>query len=335
MGRWSLRLWVTFFCLMLISVSFPGRAEQPNEIYARVNDHVLTRAEFETAVYMAARQRFFHGRPDDKRIEALRIQVLGELIDRILLLDEARDREIKADPKRQEQLYIELRRRYGVEAMPEDHRQQVAAEMRQRAEEQVVLNQLESIVKLAPLPDEATLKLFYQQNLDKFTTPPRLHLSVILLKVAPSAPAPAWQAAEEEARQLRQKIEAGASFAEMARLHSGDVSAEHGGDLGFVHQGMLSQEAQQAVEGLAVGEVSAPMLLLQGVALFRIEERIEAKINPLEQVRERAQGLWQREQAEIAWESLLRSLRAKAKIELFDNNMTATMIWAQKTDVVQ
>lgn len=335
MGRSRLRLWGLLYCLMLTLACFSAKAEQSDEPYARVNDKVLTKAELETAVYLAVRQRFYHGRMDDKRLESVRIKVLGELIDRMLLLDEARDRGIKVDSGQQKRLYLELRRRYDVESMPKDHRQQVEAEMRQRAEEQVLLLKIESDVKSVSSPSGDKLRLFYQENLDKFTTPPRLHLSVILLKVVPSAPVQAWQAAEDEAKQLRNKIEAGANFADLARLHSGDASAENGGDLGFVHQGMLSQEAQKAVENLAVGALSTPVVLLQGVALFRIEGRQEAKVNPFEHVRERAEGLWQREQADKAWERLLRSLRVKAKIEIFDNNMTATMIWAQKKDVVQ
>ncbi len=335
MGRSRLRLWGLLFCLMLTLAFSCARADQSDEPYARVNDKVLTKAELETAIYLAVRQRVYHGRMDDKRLESLRIQVLGELIDRMLLLDEARRRDIKVDSGQQKQLYLELQRRYDVKSMPDDHRQQVEAEMRKRAEEQVLLLKIESDVKSVAQPEDDKLRLFYKENLDKFTTPPRLRLSVILLKVAPSAPVKAWQAAEAEAKQLHKKIEAGASFADLARLHSGDASADNGGDLGFVHQGMLSPEAQQAVESLAVGELSAPTILLQGVALFRIEGRQEAKVNPFEHVRERAAGLWRREQADKAWEGLLRSLRAKAIIEIYDNTMTAAKIWAQKEDVVQ
>ncbi len=334
-GRQSLGLWQVCFCMLLVLAVSAVCAEQPNETAARVNGKVLTVAELDTAVYVAARQRFYHGRVDDQRMLALRAEVLGGLIDSRLLLDEAKARGLGADKTLKEQFYQRLSRHYGIESMPVDHRLQLEAELQHRAEEQVLLQQIETDVRSAGLPSEAVLKQFYQDNLAKFTTPPRLRLSVILLKVAPSAPVQAWQAAETEAKQLREKLESGASFAKQARLHSGDASAENGGDLGFVHQGMLSREAQQAVDTLEVGEVSAASTLLQGVALFRLEERQEAKVNPFEQVRERAQGLWQREQAEKAWQALLRSLRAKAKIEITDNNMTATMIWAQKTDVVQ
>lgn len=336
MGRCSFRLKGAFCSLLLALLSGGGWAQSPEDVIARVNGaEVITRAELDTAVYVVARQRFYHGRMDDQRLQALRAEMLGSLIDRVLLLEEARARGVKAPAALEERLYRQLRRGYNVEAMPADHRREIEKELRRRAAEQALLEAVESEVRSVGKPTQRDLELFYRQNLDKFTTPPRLRLSVILLKVAPSAPVQAWQAAEEEGRQLRRKIEAGADFAELARLRSGDSSAEAGGDLGFVHEGMLSLEAQQAIDTLAVGAVSAPVVLLQGVALFRVEQRQEAKVNPLEQVRGRAQGLWRRDRADQAWQGLLQSLRAKADIEIINSEITATMIWTQKTDVVQ
>lgn len=311
-------------------------AQDSDELLVRIDgEAAVSKSELDMAVYLAARQRFFHGQVDDERLQALRAEVLGGLIDRVLLLAEARARDIAVPAELEQRHLRQLRRGYDMQAMPADHRREIEAELRRRAAEQALLEQFERSVRAVDLPTEAQLELFYRQNLDKFTTPPRLRLSVILLKVAPSAPVQAWHAAEAEGRQLYQRLAEGASFAELAKLHSGDASAESGGDLGFVHQGMLSQEAQQVVDTLEEGQVSDPVTLLQGVALFRLEQRQEAKINPLAQVRERAQGLWQRHQAEQAWQGLLASLRAKAKIEIMNSNLTATMIWAPGENAVQ
>ena len=310
-------------------------ASAADGISARVNGKVLSTAELDAAVYMAARQRFFHGRMDDQRMQQLRLQVLGEMIDRTLLLDEAGARGLVVDKALYEKTHQQLRRRYDSAAMPQDHRQQVEAQLQRQAKEQTLLRAIEANTRAVGVPEEAALEQFYRENIEKFTTPPRLHLAVILLKVAPSAPGQAWQAAEDEARQLRHKIESGADFAELARLHSGDSSAEKGGDLGFVHQGMLSEEAQQAIDVLEDGVVSAPVTLLQGVALFRIEERQAALVNPLLRVRERAQGLWQRQQADQAWQALLARLRAGAKIEIDDGKLDAAMLWVQGVDAAR
>jgi parvulin-like peptidyl-prolyl isomerase len=317
----SLGLWLVLLC-------FPGVALSADEVFARVNGKALTQDEIDSAVYMTAKQRFYHGRVDDKRAEALRREVIGQLIDRLLLLEEAERRHLKVSAGELEKRYSELRGRYRLDSMPQDHRQQLEGEVRRQAGEQLRLELLEAQVKSVDDPEAQVLEAFYRENLDKFTTPPRLRLSLILLKVVPSAPGEAWREAEREAEQLRRKLDSGADFAALARLHSGDASAESGGDLGFIHEGMLSRDAQAAVDPLKVGQVSAPVVLLQGVALFRVEERQAAKVNPFEQVRERALGLWRREEAGKAWDALLRDLRARAKIEIIGGEMTAAMIWA-------
>jgi parvulin-like peptidyl-prolyl isomerase len=333
-GSWRLKRGVCCFLFALVSAVAWGQA--PGEVVVRIDGrNAVTRADFDSAVYMAARQRFYHGRVDDKRLQALRAEVLGELVDRQLLLEEAKAQGLKPAADVEERHYQRLRRSYNLAALPASHRGQIEKELRRRSAEQALVDRLETKVKAVGKPAETDLKLFYRQNLDKFTTPPRLRVSVILLTVAPSAPATAWKAAQEEAGNIRGKIQNGASFADLARLHSGDPSANNGGDLGFVHQGMLSRDAQQAIDKLELGEVSAPVALLQGVALFKVDQRQEAKVNPLEQVRERARGLWQREQAGKAWQSFLQSLRAKAKIEIMNSKITAAMIWTQRADVVQ
>src|SRR5690606_29124228 len=120
----------------------------------------------------------------------------------------------------------------------------------------------------------------------------------------------------EEAQRLEARLAAGASFAELAQLHSADPSAERGGDLGYVHRGMLSREAQEVVDGMSAGEISPPVRLLQGIALFRLEERIAPALNPFAQVEDRARELLLRELREQAWKDALDRLRSETPVEL-------------------
>ena len=108
-----------------------------------------------------------------------------------------------------------------------------------------------------------------------------------------------------EAASLVKKLRNGADFAQQARQRSGDESAVNGGDMGYLHRGMLAEPAQVAVDKLKLKEVSEPVTLLQGVAIFRLDERKAALQNPLAKVESRARELWRREQAERSWQALL------------------------------
>jgi parvulin-like peptidyl-prolyl isomerase len=303
-------------------------AESTDGLFARVAGETISRAEYETAVNVAVRQHFYHGRVDDGRLGALRHQVAGELIDRVLLRQEAVRRGIKVDAAAVEKEAAHEAGRYRLESLPQERRRHMDEMLRRQAQERLLLQALEQKVKALPELSEADARTYYSAHLDKFTTPPQLRLALILLKVEPSAPVESWKAAQQEAQRLQRKLAAGADFAGLAQLHSGDASAERGGDLGFVHQGMLAAEAQQAVDALKVGEVTSPVTLLQGVALFKLLERQSEIVNPFERVNVRAKGLLQRERSEQAWGGLLQALRNKAQVEIFDKEITTTMIWA-------
>jgi len=139
---------------------------------------------------------------------------------------------------------------------------------------------------------------------------------VILLKVDPSAPSATWAAAEDEARAIRKRIAAGADFAEAARMHSADASAASGGDLGYLHQGMMPESLYEKLGSMKPGDVSEPLRLLEGVALFRLTERREARLRPLADVKERATQLWRRDEGERRWAEFLARLRAAATIRI-------------------
>jgi parvulin-like peptidyl-prolyl isomerase len=302
-------------------------AAEPEAVFAKVGDQSISQNEFDAAVHIEMRQRFFHGRADEKRVAALRRKVAGRLIDNVLLLREARRRVVPVDEAELERQLQHEVARFRMDGLTEERKQQLLVMLQRQLREQARIAALEASVKKLPLPDAKQVQAYYVANLEKFTTPPRSRLAVILLKVAPSAAGAAWDAAMGEAQSLKQRLASGAKFAELAALHSGDASAESGGDLGFVHQGMLAAEAQSAVDALKEGEVSEPIALLQGVALFKLIERQSAVVNPFERAESRAVDLLQRERSEKAWERLLQKLRSEASIELFTDAMTITTIW--------
>ena len=88
--------------------------------------------------------------------------------------------------------------------------------------------------------------------------------------------------------------------------------------MGYIHTGMLGASAQKVLDILEPGETSAPVVLLEGVAILRLVDRVKPTLNPLDSVRERAEKLYQRNQGEKAWDDLKAKLKANAKIEYND-----------------
>lgn len=74
---------------------------------------------------------------------------------------------------------------------------------------------------------------------------------------------------EAQARDIRQKAEAGADFSELAARFSKAPNARDGGDLGFFGPGDMLPAVEEGVLRLQVGEVSAPIHIEQGYMLLQ------------------------------------------------------------------
>lgn len=76
--------------------------------------------------------------------------------------------------------------------------------------------------------------------------------------------------------QLRERIIGGEDFANLARSHSKDkVSASKGGDLGWVNPGDLVPQFEEAMNALAVNQVSRPVQTRFGWHIIQVLERRE------------------------------------------------------------
>jgi peptidyl-prolyl cis-trans isomerase SurA len=124
---------------------------------------------------------------------------------------------------------------------------------------------------------------------------------------------------EEEARRrlegLRERITAGADFAELARLNSEDGTAALGGDLGWVYPGDTVPEFERAMAALKPGEMSGVVRTPFGFHLIRVEERRAADVS-LERRRQQARQALRERKAEDAFQEWLRQLRDRTYVEL-------------------
>lgn len=290
--------------------------DEPNGIVATVGDEVITLDEYQINLQAAYRQRFFHGKVPEQQQREFRQEVVDGLVERILLRKEALRRGLKPDKDWVDQQLGKVEARYQKLPRWEDQRETLVSELQAQLEAQSLVEQLRLDVESIAEPERGEVVQYYRDHPDIFTTPQRLHVSTILLKVDPWAPEITWQAAADEARRLVKKLQQDADFAELARLHSGDESAASGGDLGYIHAGMLSAEAQQVVDQLAQGKVSEPVRLLRGYALFRLEDRMPAKLNAFSHVEERARQLLVRTKKKQAWQETIDLLRKNTPITI-------------------
>jgi len=120
--------------------------------------------------------------------------------------------------------------------------------------------------------------------------------------------------AESRLLGLRERIEHGEDFAELARLNSADLSAADGGDIGWVNPGDTVPEFERAMSELATMEVSPPVKSPFGWHLIQVVERRMQDISQ-ERRRNAARAALRERKGAEAYEEWLRRLRDETYVE--------------------
>ncbi|MDP2811315.1 MAG: peptidylprolyl isomerase [Rhodocyclaceae bacterium] len=113
---------------------------------------------------------------------------------------------------------------------------------------------------------------------------------------------------------LKERLDNGADFAELARLHSNDLSAAKGGDLGWLYQGDTVPDFERAMDALKISETSQPVRSPFGWHLIQVLERRTEDASKERQRLIARQALRERKSDE-AYQDWLRQLRDRAYVE--------------------
>ncbi len=122
--------------------------------------------------------------------------------------------------------------------------------------------------------------------------------------------------AERRIRQLHDQLEAGESFADLAREHSMDeTSANIGGLLNWFQAGTYGDEIQEVIDRLDPGQTSEPFPTGVGWHILRLEDERDAD-RTVEVQRERARSMLFGQKAEDEVDRFLRRLRDESFVEI-------------------
>ena len=117
-------------------------------------------------------------------------------------------------------------------------------------------------------------------------------------------------------RQLKDRIESGENFSELARSHSDDRgSAIRGGDLGWINPGDMVPQFEQVINGLTKNKVSEPFQTRFGWHIAQVTGK-RKQDNSEEFSRNQAREFLRQRKADEMQEAWWRQLREEAYVEL-------------------
>jgi peptidyl-prolyl cis-trans isomerase D len=166
---------------------------------------------------------------------------------------------------------------------------------------------LEDLAKNVEIADEELRRLYDEQKAS-FGTEERRKVSHILIPVE-AAGEEADKAALAKITDIRNRLVKGEDFVKVAKETSGDpVSAQQGGDLGFIDKNALEENFAKAALALRPGELSEPVKTSFGYHLIKVTEVIPAKIKSFDEVKDELRKTAQHNAAETKFYDLGQTL---------------------------
>jgi peptidyl-prolyl cis-trans isomerase SurA len=169
---------------------------------------------------------------------------------------------------------------------------------------------------IAPLVKTANgfhiIKLNDKRGLDAKMVVTQTHARHILIK-------PSELMSDSDARnrllQIRERLENGEKFEDLARQYSDDASASKGGDLGWINPGDTVPEFEKAMDALKPGELSQPVRTPFGWHLIQVLGRRQQDVTQ-ERQRLLARKAIHDRKADEAFQEWVRQLRDAAYVEI-------------------
>ncbi len=161
------------------------------------------------------------------------------------------------------------------------------------------------------------IRAYYDDNPDLFLRPEQVKASHILIKVPENAAEEKKAAALASIQALKQRIDKGEAFADLAMEYSDCPSKSKGGDLGFFTRKQMVKPFSDAAFAMQPGQVSDVVTTRFGYHLIRVTERKEAETMAFNEVKEGISNRLRQQQEEKKLGDYIKRIKNGADIQRF------------------
>ena len=296
------------------------------EIICKVNGDIVTRGEMlhdKKMMETELRQQGLSGARLADALDDSSKNILREKIDQLLLVQKAKELDIKVDTELNKQL-LDIQRTTKI-VDPEQFQEYVRektgtpyedykAELKNNLlREKVVREEISR--KIMFKKDE--LEAYYSQHKEEFMRQERVFLREIFVSTD-GKDAAGMAAAEKKAKDLVTRARKGERFAEMAQANSDAPNAAQGGEMPAFQKQDLKEELSKAIWNQSRGYVTDPIKVENpnGFAIFKVEEHQKAGLAEFEEVQYDVQDKLFRPKMVPALREYETKLRAVAFLEI-------------------
>jgi len=309
--------------ILLIISLFAGAsgayAEVVDRVLAVVNDELITQSELDRILVSLYNQykSLYAGDELLLKMDEKRREVLNLMINDKLILSEARRHDIPIDPEEIEEKVEELRGKFKSEEIFEGAlvRQGISLkDLHNKYRDELLKDKYIAAavrVKISITPTE--IKEYYDANADEFKIPPGARVSNILIRIEEDGDR---EGAYNKAQEVLERLKKGDDFAEMARVYSGGIHAEDGGDMGYLNEGQLKEEVDKIIFSLQIGEFSDIVETESGYHIFMVTEKKRPLVMNMEEAYEEIRSAIYRQKAMEKFNEVIEGLKKNAYISI-------------------
>jgi peptidyl-prolyl cis-trans isomerase SurA len=278
---------VTTILSFLITFTGVLQAQQlVDGIAAIVGQEIILSSEVEQYVQNYVLQNKINVRTNPELYKSLQKEVIERLVEQKILLTQA-DEDTITVADRDVDRYLEeqvrnLLERAGSETALESAFQapmkKIRRDLRVETERRLKIETLRQKKFGKITVSRREVEEFYKTYHDSLPTiKETVDISHILMQVKPSEASK--EAALKKIMAIKEKLDAGEDFAELAKKYSEDpATAPRGGDLGFINRGDLVPEFESVAFSLKPGEVSGIVETQFGYHIIKLTEKRGDKI---------------------------------------------------------
>jgi peptidyl-prolyl cis-trans isomerase D len=183
------------------------------------------------------------------------------------------------------------------------------------------------------------MQAYYQDHRDDYRVPDQVNVRHILFNTPLPGPdgkvdQSGMDAARQKANDVLKQLQSGGDFSALAKKYSEDTSsAKTGGSLGWIQRGRFgSADEDKVVFALPKGGTSGIITTGSGFDIVRVDDKQDAHVKPLEEVKSQIEPVLKQQAASQAAEGLANTLVAQARSQSLDKAAAAKNLAVVNTD---
>jgi peptidyl-prolyl cis-trans isomerase C len=278
--------------------------ELPDHILAQVNEEQITVDEFNREVkelILEPGQEI-----KGKNLGNLKEAYLDQVIERKILVQEARRLGIKVSQEELNQAIFEIKKDYPGEGFGEKLNLKgiTLEEWKARLEEKLLAEKMiRHALHYRGEIDEKLVPQYYEEHPAVFQIPQKVRARQIVVT------------SEEEAIQILNQLKKGENFEKLATKKSLGPEKVNGGDLGYFGKGERPAEFDRVFD-MEVGAISEVIKSPYGFHIFKLEEKIEPRQISFEEAKAGILQELRQKKGEEEYQRWLKGLKGKANVKI-------------------